>query len=53
MAAGRKKEIQATLGQFAFSVGHEVAEEIPASGADSATKSEHALRIGSQNTRKM
>ena len=34
-------------------MGQEVTEEIPASGADSTTKSEHALRIGSKNTRKM
>ena len=53
MAVEKKKRIQATLGQFAFSMGQEVTEEIPASRADSTTKSEHALRIGSQNTRKM
>ena len=50
---GENKKSQATLGQFEFSVGQKDTEEIPASGADSTSKFEHALRIGSQNTRKM
>ena len=53
MAAQKKKRIQATLGHYAFKARSETPEGIPASGADSTTKAKLALRIGSQNIRKM
>ena len=47
----KTKRIQTILGRFDFNVGPET--PIPTSRADSVTKAKFALRIGSQNTRKM